>query len=250
MPHAPLDATAHRPWPLPPRPWTMAMSWHDVLFAHWSLPPEDVRRLVPACLELDLFDGRAWVAVVPFRMTDVRARFTPAIPGPGAFPELNLRTYVRSGDRAGVYFWSLDAASRIAVRAARTAFGLPYYDAAMECVHQGADVAYTSRRTHRGAPHAELTVRYGPDGAPLHAAPGTLDHWLTERYCLFAVDRDGRAHRGDIHHAPWPLQRAHAEFGSNTIAAAAKLTLPATPPHLLFARRLDVVAWLPVPVET
>ncbi|MCE9637222.1 MAG: DUF2071 domain-containing protein [Planctomycetes bacterium] len=228
----------------------MAMSWHDLLFAHWPLAPDAVREFVPPCLELDLFDGNAWVAVVPFRMTGVRARFTPAVPGPGAFSELNLRTYVRVGGKSGVYFWSLDAASRVAVRAARAAFHLPYYDAAMECVQEGDDIAYTSRRTHRGAPCAELVVRYGPTGAPFHAKAGTLEHWLTERYCLYAVDAAGVAHRGDIHHAPWVLQPGWAEFGTNTIAAAAGLRLPSSYPHLLFARRLDVVAWLPVPVES
>ena len=224
----------------------MAMSWHDLLFAHWPVAPESVRGLVPSCLELDLHGGSAWVAVVPFRMSGVRARLTPALPGPGAFPELNLRTYVRVGTKPGVYFWSLDAASRVAVRAARAGFHLPYFDAAMECVHEGDDIAFTSRRTHRGAPAAELDVRYGPEGAPFHAQPGTLEHWLTERYCLYAVDGAGRPHRGEIHHVPWTLQRAHAEFRRNTIAAAAGVALPAAAPHLLFARRLDVVAWLPV----
>ena len=228
----------------------MAMSWCDLLFAHWSLPAETVRALVPPCLEIDVFDGRAWVAVVPFRMSGVRARFTPALPGPGAFPELNLRTYVRVGDRPGVFFWSLDAASRLAVRAARAGFHLPYFDADMSCTAaRGADggvrIEYTSRRTHAGAPPAELAVRYGPAGEVFRAARGTLEHWLTERYCLYAVDPHGRPLRGEIHHAPWALQPAHAEFRVNTVASAAGLQLAGSAPHLLFAHRIDVVAWLP-----
>lgn len=231
----------------------MAMSWQDLLFAHWSLPGAVVRALVPPCLEIDLFEGRAWVAVVPFRMSGVRPRFTPALPGPGAFPELNLRTYVRIGERPGVFFWSLDAASRVAVRAARAGFHLPYFDADMSCTAARdvvakecrGDIEYTSHRTHAGAPSADLVVRYGPSGEVFHAARGTLEHWLTERYCLYAVDPRGRALRGEIHHARWALQPAHAEFHVNTIAAAAGLQFPDVAPHLLFARRIDVVAWLP-----
>lgn len=255
MVHAAFDEIAHRPWPVPAGPWAMAMSWHDLLFAHWPVTPEAIRALVPPCLELDLFDGRAWVGVVPFRMSGVRLRLLFPMPGCGAFPELNLRTYVRAradseeGRRAGVFFWSLDAASAIAVRAARTWFHLPYFDAAMSCTADGAGISYTSRRTHRGAPAAEFVARYEPFGPVFRAAPGTFERWLTERYCLYAVDGRGRAHRGDIHHAPWPLQQAHAEIRTNTIGAAAGITLPRAEPHLLFARTLDVVAWRPTRVQ-
>ena len=258
MTHPALALTDHRPWPVPTRPWAMSMSWHDLLFAHWELPADVVRPLVPSCLDLDLRDGAAWVGVVPFRMTGVRLRGTPAVPGPGAFPELNLRTYVRrdsaGGPRPGVFFWSLDAASRVAVRAARTWFHLPYFDAEMTCDATdsrtagdvGAPVTYASRRTHRGAPSAEFAATYEPVGPVFRAAPGSLEAWLTERYCLYAVDRRGRALRGEIHHAPWPLQPARADIGTNTIADAAGLRLPDAAPLLHFARRLDVAGWAPV----
>ena len=225
----------------------MSMVWHDLLFAHWALPADDVRPLVPSCLDLDLRDGLAWVGLVPFRMSGVRLRGTPAVPGPGAFPELNMRTYVRGGRdaRAGVFFWSLDAASRIAVRAARAWFHLPYFDAEMACLADGERVAYRSHRTHRGAPAADFGALYGPTGPVFRAAPGSLEEWLTERYCLYAVDARGRASRGEIHHGPWPLQPARAAIDSNTVAAAAGLRLPDVAPHLLFARRLDVAGWAP-----
>src|SRR6266404_1437981 len=114
-----LDRTAHRPWPLPSGPWVMAQSWHDLLFAHWPIAPEDMRPLIPAQLELDTFDGQCWVGVVPFWMSGVRARGFPAVPGMSCFPELNVRTYVVCGGKPGVYFFSLDAANRLAVRTAR-----------------------------------------------------------------------------------------------------------------------------------
>lgn len=228
----------------------MAMTWHDLLFAHWALPPEVVRPLVPPALELDLRDGRAWVGVVPFRMSGVRLRGTPPLPGVGAFPELNLRTYVRgpagaSDPRPGVWFWSLDAASALAVRGARAWFRLPYFDAQMECRADGEGVAYRARRTHRGARDASLVARYAPTGPAVRAAPGSLEHWLTERYCLYSADAAGRPLVGEVHHAPWPLQPARAEIDTETVAAAAGLPPLAGAPHLLFARRLDVVAWAP-----
>ena len=257
VPHAALARTDHRPWPVPAGPWILSMVWEDLLFAHWALPPESVRPLVPPCLDLDLRDGFAWVGVVPFRMSGVRLRGTPALPGPGAFPELNLRTYVVApgpGDapRPGVWFWSLDAASRLAVRAARSWFHLPYFDAEMECsprTQQGdGEVAYRSRRTHGGAPAAEFRATYAPAGPEFRAAEGSLERWLTERYCLYAADPRGGALRGEIQHGPWPLRAARADIDANTVASAAGLALPAHAPHLLFARRIDVVAWAPARV--
>lgn len=223
----------------------MAMTWHDLLFAHWRVPAATLRPLVPSSLTIDTFDGSAWIGVVPFRMTGVRLRGTPALPGPGAFPELNVRTYVKGGARPGVWFLSLDAASRVAVRAARGWFHLPYFDAEMECAEDGDDVVYRSHRTHTGAHAAAFAARYGPSGPAFAAAPGSLEHWLTERYCLYAAEPDGGVLRGEIHHAPWPLQPALAAIDANTMAAAGGVALPAACPHLLFARRLDVVAWAP-----
>jgi len=223
----------------------MAMTWHDLLFAHWPVAAEALRPLVPSALELDTFDGAAWIGVVPFRMSGVRFRGTPALPGPGAFPELNVRTYVTHGAKPGVWFFSLDAASRVAVRAARRWFRLPYFDASMTCDEGGGAIVYRSRRTHTGAPPAEFAARYGPLGPESRAMPGSLDHWLTERYCLYAAEPGGALLRAEIHHAPWPLRPAHAAIHVNSMADAAGVALPAEPPRLLFARRLDVVGWTP-----
>jgi uncharacterized protein YqjF (DUF2071 family) len=220
-----LDEIAHRPWPLPSAPWVMAQVWHDLLFMHWPVPVDRLRERVPAPLELDTFEGRAWLGIVPFRMTGVRLRWTPALPGLSAFPELNVRTYVRSGDRPGVWFFSLDAADAFAVAAARAWFLLPYYWARMSCTPDGEAIRYTHERRHPGAPPARLEGRYAPAGPVFRAARGTLAHWLTERYCLYA-GRSGRILRADIHHAPWPLQPATASFERNTMAEAHGLDTP------------------------
>lgn len=239
----PLHHTAHRPWPLPGQPWVMAQVWHDLLFAHWPIPAPQMAALLPSGLTLDTWEGEAWVAVVPFRMSGVRPRLLPAVPWLSAFPELNVRTYVRVGDKPGVYFFSLDAANPVAVALARTLYHLPYFRAQMDCRAEGERIRYASCRTHTGAAPGEFRGSYGPVGPVYTVAPGGLEAWLVERYCLYSVDGRGRIFRGEIHHAPWPIQKAEAEFTHNSMAQAAGIVLPDRPPLLHFARRLDVLAW-------
>ena len=240
-----ITETSHRPWELPRRPWMFAMRWHDLLFMHWPVPYAALRPLIPPALALDTFDGAAWIGIVPFRMTGVRPRGLPALPRLSAFPELNVRTYVTTGGKPGVWFFSLDATNSVVVRLARTLFYLPYYDARMASKRCGDRVHYSCQRTHRGAPPAVLQDHYRPIGRVSYAPPGTLAHWLTERYCLYAADGQGRVWRGDIHHARWPLQPAEADVQVNTLTQQIRLTLPDAPPLLHFARRQDVVGWLP-----
>ena len=219
----------------------MTQSWHDLLFAHWPLHPEALRSRVPASLPLDVFDGCAWLGVIPFHMTNVGPRGASSLPGLSAFPELNVRTYVTLHDRPGVYFFSLDAASTLAVIGARTVFHLPYYRAEM-AVHIGTrQVTYRSVR--RSAVPAQFAATYEPVGPVSHPHPGTLEYFLTERYCLYTTTRSGEPRRLEIHHPRWPLQPANAQIAVNTMATAASITLPASRPQLHFAKRMDVLAW-------
>src|SRR5438270_283963 len=158
------QAGDHRPWARPEGPWAMRMGWRDLLFAHWPVDAAALRRLLPAGLELDLFDGRAFVGAVPFRMEGVSPRLVPNVPGLHKFPELNLRTYVKAGGKAGVWFFSLDAGQKLAVRAARYFFHLPYFDARFRIECAGDAVEYAAQRTHRGAPPAVFAARYRPIG--------------------------------------------------------------------------------------
>ncbi len=240
-----LAATTHRPWPLPAGPWVMAQTWNDLLFAHWPIPPATLAPLIPPPLALHTYAGQAWVAVVPFHMSGVRPRGVPGVPWLSAFPELNVRTYVTApdGSKPGVFFFSLEAGNPVAVSIARRSFHLPYFRARMRVDDRSDDIGYTSTRTHTGAPPAEFVGRYGPTGGVYAGEPGSLEHWLTERYCLYTVTGGGRLYRGDIHHLPWPLQPALADITTNSMAAAAGIHLPDTPPLLHFARRLDVVVW-------
>ena len=245
--HSIVESTSHRPWPMPRTPWLLTQSWHDLLFAHWRVEASELRRLVPAAFDLDLFDGEAWLGVVPFYMTNVGLRATPVLPWISTFAELNVRTYVRVADRPGVYFFSLDAARWLAVAAARACLNLPYYVADMTVERRGDALRYESAR-RTGTP-ANFLATYEPASAPFIASAGSIEYFLTERYCLYHQDRRGHSYRLDIHHAPWPLQVARAAISTNTMAAASHVTLNGAPALLHFARRQDVIAWAPVSVS-
>jgi uncharacterized protein YqjF (DUF2071 family) len=219
----------------------MEQQWSDLLFAHWPVPTENLRPLVPPVLLLDTYEDRCWVGVTPFYLSGLRARGLPALPGIASFPELNVRTYVSRDGKPGVFFFSLDAGSLAAVFGARSLYGLPYFYARMRVRRDGGDVAYSCRRSHLGKV-AEFEARYRPISPPRQPQPATLRHFLTERYCLYTVS--GRhLYRDQIHHLPWPLQEDEAEIPRNTMAAAAGITLPATAPLLYFARHLRVLVW-------
>jgi uncharacterized protein YqjF (DUF2071 family) len=223
----------------------MFQRWVDLLFMHWPVPAETLRPKIPAGLELDVFEGRAWVGVVPFGITGLRPRFLPPLPYFSNFPELNMRTYVRHNGKPGVWFFSLDAGNFFAVWGARFSFHLSYFHARMRCAREGERVVYGSRRIHSGAREADFKADYAPTGAVFHASPGSLDYFLTERYCLYSADGRGNLYRADIDHLPWPLQRAEAEVQTNTMARASGIELPETAPLLHFAARQDVRIWAP-----
>jgi uncharacterized protein YqjF (DUF2071 family) len=221
----------------------MAQSWTELLFAHWSVPPEALADAVPPELPLDLFDGRAWITVSPFRVRNLRLRVTPPLPRLSTFPEINVRTYVTVDGKPGIWFFSLDAGSRLAVLTARRAYRLPYFRARMAIEPDGAGVRYETSRVGAEAPApAEFRAAYRPAGPVFNAQPGSLDHWLVERYCLYTLDDRHRVLRGEIHHPPWPLQAAEAEIATNTMGAEVGLALDEAP-LVHYVARQDVVFW-------
>jgi uncharacterized protein YqjF (DUF2071 family) len=238
-----LREQAHRPWDVPARPWLQAQTWRDVLLAHWAVPVHELRRVVPEVLPIDTFGGQAWIAVTPFEVSGLRARGTPPAPVISRFAEINVRTYTTLGGRPGIYFFSLDAASWLAVAAARWIYRLPYFRARIALERLDGEIRYRSARVDGDA---RLRLRYRPAGEPLAAKPGTLEYFLTERYCLYTVGRGG-VRRAEIHHPPWPLQPAHASIADNTMTAAAGIALPAHEPLLHYAARQDAVIWAPQP---
>ena len=245
MSHHSLSETAHRPYLLPHGQWIMEQSWHDLLFAHWSFPLDVVQRAVPSELPVDTFEGKAWVGVVPFHLRGLRARGLPSIPALSSFPELNLRTYVTIDGKPGVYFFSLDAANRLAVAGARALFHLNYFEALMSITRGAEGFTYLSRRTDRRGNPADFSARYRSNGKGFRAAPGTLEYFLVERYCLYAVSRAQRVYRLNIHHKPWLLQPAEAQVDATALFTAAGLPTPTDQPLLHFSAIQEMIGWLP-----
>jgi uncharacterized protein YqjF (DUF2071 family) len=246
-----LAATSHRPWPLPNTHWTMTQRWNDLLFAHWPVPAAQITPLLPANLTADTFDGSAWVGIVPFWIDQIRMHRLPAIPGANRFPELNLRTYVREphSNLGGVYFFSLDAGNPLAVAMARIFFKLPYYWSKMRIDHcDNREFCYSSQRRFAKTP-AKFRARYRSLGQA--SDKQGLEQFLTDRYALYTADPSGALFKGNIHHLPWPLERAEAEFELNDLPAAHGIHLPDTPPLLHYSRELVVYIWalepLPLP---
>jgi hypothetical protein len=241
-----LSITGHRPFPPPETPWRQRQRWNDLLFAHWPIRAEAISGLLPEGLELDIFDGWAWVGVVPFHMDQIVVRPSGAgtgfgIPGATQFPELNLRTYVRSTEtmQSGVYFFSLDAASALAVIGARLFFSLPYFWASMQSTRESTNtIRYRSHRLLT-SPRATFAATYRSSG---RLSSGPLEQFLTERYCLF-THRGGELLVGNIHHLPWPLEQAEAEFEVNELPMASGIRLPERAPVLHFSRELVVYIW-------
>jgi hypothetical protein len=225
----------------------MRQDWHHLSFLHWKVPADQIRPLVPTTLELDLFEGDAYLGLVPFTMTGVRPVWAPAIAPLSNFHETNVRTYVHfEGRDPGVWFFSLDAAARLAVLAARALFRLPYFYARMsltvsedEAGAVPASVAYASTRRWPRPTAATSTVRVTPLGTPAPAVPGTLDHFLAERYLLYTT-KHGKLYRGQVHHTPYPLQPARVSLLEESLIGAAGLSRPPTTPIAHYAREVRV----------
>ncbi len=211
-----LRQVSHRPWPLPGGPWLMAQTWQDVLFAHWPVTSDVVASLLPSALEPDTYAGRAWMSVVAFGISNVHLRGWPAMPLLREFPEVNLRTYVRYQGQPGVWFVSLDCPNWLVTRLARPWYLLPY-------------------RFRRGA---TFSASYRFSGEPCTAEPGSLEHWLVERYAYFARDRAGSLYRCDIHHEPWLLHDADVHITHNELLPDAGAPVIAE-----YVKRIEAVVW-------
>lgn len=227
----------------------MRMAWQDLLFMHYRVDKDAIQAMLPPKVRVDSFDGSAWVGVVPFRMAHSAPRFLPELPFVSYFGELNVRTYVTVDGKPGVWFFTLDATSKIAVRVARTMFHLNYVDAKIQIEKSrtacpGKWIRYRSVRTDRGAPAAELDCEYRPVGDCFFASPETLPHFLTARYCLYTSDRRGNVFRGEINHPVWELRDAQAIIHRNTMLDALGITSQSESPLLHFARETRAVAWL------
>ena len=229
-------------------PWVWRQSWPDVLFAHWPVPTKTLWPLVPEALQIQEFDGTAWIGVVPFHMRGIARRLLPPVPWLSSFPELNVRTYVEMEAKPGVWFFSLDATNPLAVSAARRFFHLPYYRTEMEFSPSDDRITYQSRRVTRGS-SPRFEGNYGPTSSADQSVPGSVDHWLTERHRLYAEALDGRIYRNEVHHVPWPLKRAQAEIEANSMTDPLGVVLEGPCATLHYGKRVDVILWSPERVQ-
>ena len=242
----------------------MHQNWGKLLFMHWPVDAELLRPLIPAPLEIDKFDGRAWIGVVPFTMWGIRASFLPRIPGTSAFHELNVRTYVHYDGFPGVWFFSLDAANSLAVWGARTFYHLPYFNAEMSLSQEGDVIKYSSARTDdqtfarffaneasgfwadfnsaRSLPQAKLNLSWKVGEALPESTPGSIEFFLTERYSLYAYHR-GEVYRSRIHHDPWPLRSAVTDSCDSTMIQSLGIDQPTGEPLLHYAEAIAVDIW-------
>jgi uncharacterized protein YqjF (DUF2071 family) len=236
-----LERTEHRQWPLPEDAWTIGQSWEELLFLHWRVDAGAVRRLVPDELDLDEHDGTAWLGITPFLISGFRLRGMFPVPVVSSFPELNVRTYVTAEDKPGIWFFSLDTPSLLAVEAARVAYRLPYFHARAALERKADRIEFTSARRNGERPFV-FEATYRPAGGEASEPRlGTLEHFLTERYCLYARDERG-LHRAEIHHPPWELRPADVEIRLNTMPPDG-VEIGGEKPLCHLAERQDVVIW-------
>jgi uncharacterized protein YqjF (DUF2071 family) len=220
----------------------MHQTWGKLLFMHWRIDEKELRPLIPEQLEIDTFDGSAWIGIIPFTMWDIRAfpPYLPAVPGFSSAHELNVRTYVHYDRVPGVLFFSLDCNSTAAVMAARRFYHLPYYDADIDLNQHGSKIDYSLERSDNPAAHFKGSWNVGETVPFSH--PDSLEFFLTERYCLYAED-DGELYRARIFHQPWPLRKATINSCESTMIEALGVKPLGGDPVLNYAEKLDTEIW-------
>jgi uncharacterized protein YqjF (DUF2071 family) len=233
--HTAFEYNAHRPWPLPDKKWRWRQQWNDLAFIHWSIDKDWLATQLPNGLELDLYDGNAWIGIVPFSMKGVTLRGFPAPKFLCDFPEINLRTYVTKNEKPGVWFFSLDVPNALAVWAARTFFHLPYYKAQIETSVDKNHIEYHFKRNE-----IEFDGTYTP-GSLINTSSESFEYWSTERYCLYSANSKGELFRAEIHHPQWPLQSASIKIRKNTFLT--NLPIGEMHPSVLFSKSIDVAVY-------
>lgn len=234
--------TGQRPFPLPSRPWMMTQRWDFMLLAHWPVPPALLARHVPSALSLDLFNGRAWISIVPFLARHTRLHGLPRFPFYHTYLELNVRTYVTYKGIPGIYFFSLDADKWPVVFGARTAAFLPYFHARMKLDIKGETIHFHSRRHHAGQPAETFDSAFSPSSPVFLPEKESLDWWLLERYC-FWIQKSSRLYRGDIHHDRWRIAKARCSLHNQTMASFLPRNVFSGDPLFHFSHQKNVFIW-------
>src|SRR5262245_36756931 len=239
-----IPQNSNRSFPPPHAPWSFRQTWRDILFAHWRLPAAQLQLLLPRRMQLDTFDGHAWLSVVALRVTDSAPRFVTAVPWLSSFYEVNLRTYITYEGRPAIYFLSLDASQPFVVRLARASVGLAYFDANIEMSRSDESIFVQSIRKDRRAPRAIFAATYRLQEGTFRPTFGTLASWLTDRYCSYSV-RGRSIVREETHHAPWLLAPVRLDIHENSLFEAFGIDVSGPPDLVHFSRRQDTLLWLP-----
>ena len=233
----------HLPFPMPDRPFAISQEWRELTFMHWKVDPERLKPHLPDGLEIDLFNGEAYVGVIPFVMKNVRPRGLPSVPGISTFAEFNVRTYVIKDGQAGVFFLTLDAKSLVTCFYAPRAYGLPYRYAKAKVKYEGESLQWRSRRSSDGAELIGSTSNKGPLQS---SDSNTLEHYFFERYCLY-TEHQGCIRRAYVYHQPWSFTEAEVNLESNSLLESYNMGLDALSPDLIhYSQGLLVKTW---PIE-
>ena len=240
--HSSLKHLNHRPWDLPQEKWQWRQSWYDLAFLHFRAEAKELREYIPNSLEIEQYDGTAWISIVPFRMFDVMRGNLPSLYPLRNFPELNLRTYVREGERSGVWFFSLDADCFPIVAGGRLLYNLPYFYSSMK--HSRSKGVHDFMCCRRFT-DVKFSAQFRPIGEEFYADAGSFEHWVTERYCLYSSNRRGVISSVDVHHKQWPLKQVEYEIRENDLFKTAKLNIIESESIGHFSHGVDVISYKP-----
>ena len=227
-----LADTKHRPFDYPTGNWTYYQEWNNALFLHWKVPFAALRKLVPVGLTLDTFYGNAYVSLVAFTMQKIRLRNLPAIKFVSEFDEINIRTYIDNDNRKGVYFLSIEAEKQLSVYIAKALSGLPYRKSN---IHRTLGNCKSVNLRDRSSLDTEFEVK------KVLTQKAALDHWLTERYCLYH-DKAEVIYRYDIHHKEWEIKDVHMKR-LNLDYKIGDLNLTNEPDSIHYSEGVKVLAW-------
>ncbi|MFC4619557.1 YqjF family protein [Camelliibacillus cellulosilyticus] len=238
-----LDETEHRPFPLPSKRYIMRQTWRNLLFLHWPIPFEKLRPHIPSSLQIDTFNGTAWIGIILFVLEGIYPRGISFISLTPKFPEINVRTYVKRDGKPGIYFMSIDVENWASLKIAKRWYRLPYHSAQISFRKEGRIFHCHSIRKGIGNNSISFEGKYAPVSEVYLSKKGTLDHWLTERYCLFSSKNKVGIYCGEIHHQPWPLQKAEIEVVKNTLFTPFHFDLSEVRPIAYFSTGVDSLMW-------
>lgn len=220
----------------------MRQTWKNLLFLHWPISPKQLQPFIPSPLKIDIFEEHAWIGIIVFYMDGIYPRGLSVKSLTPKFAEVNVRTYVLLDGKPGVYFLSLDVPDWASNTIAKRWYRLPYHPAKTSIYKE--EQSYHCESIRKGSTIKPITLKgkYKPISGVFFPQEGTLDHWLTERYCLYSMKKN-HIYCGEIHHRPWPLQKVETEISQNTMFSTFQWNLSDAPPISHYSKGVDTLIW-------